>query len=69
MEPIFDAGLDIVGDRLVEINAISSGGLNAAGKLEGVDFGQEVSRLIERKVAHRRPYGTQLRSRALAVMD
>jgi glutathione synthase len=66
---IFDVGLDIVGDKLVEINAISSGGLNAAGRLEGVDFGQEVIRLIERKVAYRRQYGTQLRNRALAVMD
>jgi glutathione synthase len=27
------------------------------GKLEGVDFGEEVVRLIERKVAHRRQYG------------
>ena len=66
---IFDAGLDIVGDRLVEINAISSGGLNAAGRLEGVDFGQAVIRLIERKVAHRRQYGSGLRNRALAVLD
>jgi glutathione synthase len=66
---IFDVGLDIVGDKLVEINAISAGGLNAAGRLEGVDFGAEVVRLIERKVAYRRHYGTQLRNRALAVMD
>jgi glutathione synthase len=66
---IFDAGLDIVGDKLVEINAISSGGLNVAGKLEEADFGAEVVRLIERKVAYRRQYGTQLRNRALAVMD
>jgi glutathione synthase len=66
---IFDAGLDIVGDRLVEINAISSGGLNAAGVLEGVDFGGEVIRLIERKVAHRRHYGSQLRNRAMAVLE
>ncbi len=66
---IFDAGIDIVGDRLVEINAISAGGLNAAGKLEGVDFGAAVIELIERKVAHRRKYGAQLRNRALAVMD
>jgi glutathione synthase len=66
---IFDAGVDIVGDKLVEINAISSGGLNAAGRLEGVDFGKEVVRLIERKVLHRRRYGPQLRNRALAVMD
>jgi glutathione synthase len=66
---IFDAGIDIVGSKLVEINAISAGGLNAAGRLEGVDFGEEVIRLIERKVAHRRQYGAQLRNRALAVME
>ena len=66
---IFDAGLDIVGDKLVEINGISSGGLNAAGVLEGVDFGGEVVRLIERKVAHRRRYGAELRNRALAVLE
>ena len=66
---IFDVGIDIVGNKLVEINAISAGGLNAAGELEGVDFGSEVLRLIERKVAHRRRYGHQLRNRALAVMD
>jgi glutathione synthase len=66
---IFDVGLDIVGDKLVEINAISAGGLNAAGRLEGVDFGSEVVRLIERKVNYRRQYGAQLRNRALAVLD
>ncbi|CAN5687481.1 glutathione synthase [soil metagenome] len=66
---IFDVGIDIVGDKLVEINSISSGGLNAAGRLEGVDFGQAVVCMIERKVNHRRLYGQQLRNRALAVMD
>lgn len=66
---IFDAGLDIVGDKLVEINAISSGGLNAASRLEGVKFGEAVVRLIERKVEYRRRYGHQLRNRALAVME
>jgi glutathione synthase len=66
---IFDVGLDIVGDKLVEINTISSGGLNAASRLEGVNFGEAVVRLIERKVDHRRRYGPQLRNRALAVMD
>lgn len=66
---IFDAGLDIVGDKLVEINTISSGGLNAASKLEGVSFGEPVVRMIERKVAYRQRYGQQLRNRALATMD
>lgn len=66
---IFDVGLDIVGDKLVEINSMSSGGLNAAGKLEGVEFGAAVIRLIERKVAYRRRYGQQMRNRELAVME
>ncbi len=66
---IFDVGLDIVGDKLVEINTISAGGLNAASQFEGVAFGEEVIRLIERKVAHRKRYGQQVRNRALAVMD
>lgn len=66
---IFDVGLDIVGDKLVEINAMSAGGLNAASELEGVDFGAAVVELIERKVRYRQRYGAQLRNRALAVMD
>lgn len=66
---LFDVGLDIVGDKLVEINSVSSGGLNAAGKLAGVRFGEAVIRLIERKVAYRERYGSQLRNRALAVME
>lgn len=66
---LFDVGLDIVGDKLVEVNTISVGGLNIAGKLEGVDFGAEVVRLIERKVAHKRRYGTQLSNRTLAAME
>jgi glutathione synthase len=66
---IFDVGLDIVGDRLVEINSISAGGLNAASRLEGVNFGEAVIRLIERKVEYKQRYGAQLRNRALAVME
>lgn len=66
---IFDVGLDIVGDKLVEINAISAGGLNAASHIEQVDFGVGVIELIERKVEFRKRYGAQLRNRALAVMD
>ena len=53
----------------MEINTISSDGLNAAGRLEGVSFGEAVVRMIERKVAYRQRYGQQLRNRALAVME
>jgi glutathione synthase len=68
-DALFDVGLDIVGERLVEINTISFGGLNMAGKLQGVDFGAAVVRLIERKVEYRKRYGPQLTNRAIAVME
>lgn len=66
---IFLAGIDIVGDRIVEINTISPGGLNIAGKLEGVNFGDEVVRAIERKLRYREAYGGALTNRQLASMD
>lgn len=66
---MFEVGIDIVGDKLVEINPISSGGLNAAGRLEGVNFGEELIRAIERKVEHRRHYGNRIPNRELAVME
>ncbi len=47
---IFLCGLDIVGDRLVEINTISPGGLWSASRLEGKDFGDAVIRAVERKL-------------------
>lgn len=66
---IFFAGLDIVGDRLVEINTISAGGLNIAGKLLGVDFGGAVIAAVERKVFYKRHYGEHIRNIELATLD
>lgn len=66
---LFEVGIDIVGDKVVEINAISSGGLNAAGKLEGVNFGTEIVRAIERKVRYKRQHGHALSNRQLAGME
>jgi glutathione synthase len=65
---IFFAGLDIVGDRIVEINTISTGGLNATSVLEKVEFAPEVIRLIERKVEIRRSYGGHISNIELATM-
>jgi glutathione synthase len=65
---IFFAGLDIVGERIVEINCISTGGLNVAGVLEKVDFATEVIRRIERKVEIRRQYGGHIANIELATM-
>lgn len=50
---IFLAGLDIVDNRLLEINVLSPGGLDGASKLEGVNFFTEVIHAIEGKLKDR----------------
>lgn len=65
---IFFAGLDIIGDRIVEINTISTGGLVSASRLEKRDFGDVVIRLLERKLELRRHYGPALANRILATL-
>lgn len=39
---IFLAGLDIVGDKIMEVNVFSPGGLGSAGRFAGVDFAAAV---------------------------
>ncbi len=56
---MFLVGLDIVGDKLVEINVFSPGGLNTAQRLEGVNFCRRVVEAMARKV----DYAHQLQRR------
>jgi len=49
---MFLVGLDIVGDKLMEINVFSPGGLGSAQKFEGVNFSRAVVRALERKVQY-----------------
>ncbi len=49
---MFLVGLDIVGDKLMEINVFSPGGLDGAQHLEGVNFCRHVIYALERKVEH-----------------
>jgi glutathione synthase len=49
---MFLVGLDIVGDKLMEINVFSPGGLGSAQKLEGVNFSDAVIDALERKVGY-----------------
>ncbi len=51
---MFLVGLDIVGDKLLEINVFSPGGLHCASHLQGVDFCKAVIEALERKVAYRK---------------
>jgi glutathione synthase len=63
---MFLVGLDIVGDKLMEINVFSPGGLGSAAKFEKVDFSCAVIEAIERKVAAR-AVDRALGNRQLAV--
>jgi glutathione synthase len=49
---MFLVGLDIVGDKLMEINVFSPGGLGSAQKFEKVNFTHPVIRALERKVQY-----------------
>lgn len=48
---MFLSGLDIVGNKLMEINIFSPGGIGTASKLNNVDFHKPVIRAIEEKLA------------------
>ena len=53
---MFLVGLDIVGDKLMEINVFSPGGLGSAQKFEKVTFTQGVLDALDRKVDYMRYY-------------
>ena len=53
---MFLVGLDIVGDKLMEINVFSPGGLGSAQKFEKVNFTHAVIHALERKVKYMHYY-------------
>lgn len=65
---MFLVGLDIVGDKLMEINVFSPGGLNSAENFEKVDFSKTIILDIERKVNMKRNSQFMMRNRELAVL-
>jgi glutathione synthase len=54
---MFLVGLDIVGDKLMEINVFSPGGLGSAQQFEKINFSSYVIKAIERKVNYMQFYG------------
>ncbi len=54
---MFLVGLDIVGDKLMEINVFSPGGLGSAQQFEKTNFSTHVIEAIERKVQYMHHYG------------
>jgi glutathione synthase len=65
---MFLVGIDIVGDKLMEINVFSPGGLNVMGQMYGVDFSTEVIKSIEKKVHYRNVYSKSLFNSQLATL-
>jgi glutathione synthase len=65
---MFLVGLDVVGDKLMEINVFTPGGLGSAAVFAKVDFTETVIQALEQKVHYRRYYGAQLDNRDLATL-
>jgi glutathione synthase len=62
------AGLDIVGDKMMEINVDTPGGINMIEDATGVDFSSHIIADLERKVRLRQQYNRTLSNTELAVM-
>lgn len=65
---MFLVGLDIVGDKLMEVNVFSPGGLGSCQSLYEVDFTTAIIEDLQRKVQMRGHYGAQLPNKSLATL-
>jgi len=65
---MFMVGLDIVGDKILEINVFTPGGLPDIAALYDVDFTVAVIEALETKVAIRKANGSSISNRALATL-
>lgn len=65
---MFLVGIDIVGEKVLEVNVFSPGNLESCSALAGVDFTSPVLDSIERKVAIAKQYQRAFDNKRLAVM-
>ncbi len=65
---MFLVGLDIVKDKLMEINVFTPGGLGSAQQATGVDFAEIVIADLERKVRGKKYYGRNISNAQMATM-
>ncbi|QDU82358.1 Glutathione synthetase [Polystyrenella longa] len=65
---MFLVGLDIVDDKLMEINVFSPGGLGSSEQVTGVDFTEAIIRDLERKIKYRSYYGSHMSNQDIASM-
>ena len=66
---LFFVGLDIVKDKLIEINVLSPGGMEHFKDIGLPPFTDIVIEAIERKVEYKNIYKGQLSNRTLATMQ
>jgi glutathione synthase len=65
---MFLVGLDIVGDKILEVNVFTPGGLCSISDMHKSDFADTVVAALERKVAIRASYGAAIPNRSLATL-
>lgn len=66
---LFFVGLDIVDDKLIEINVLSPGGLDHCKEMGMTDFTDSIVDALERKMKYKQYYKNKLSNRVLATMD
>lgn len=65
---MFLVGVDIVGDKILEVNVFSPGNLGSCSTLAGVDFSVPILDAIERKVSIAKDHSQAFDNRHLAVL-
>jgi glutathione synthase len=65
---MFLVGLDIVGDKILEINVFTPGGLPDVADMHKIDFSEEIVAALEDKLAIRKTYAGSISNRALATL-
>ncbi len=65
---MFLVGIDIVGDKILEVNVFSPGNLGSCSRMAGVDFSVPILAAMERKVAIAGQYAQTFDNRHLAIL-
>jgi glutathione synthase len=65
---MFLVGLDIVGEKVLEINVFTPGGLHNLAQLYETNFSDSVITSLEEKIAARDAYGGDLENSRLATL-
>jgi glutathione synthase len=65
---MFLVGLDIVADKLIEVNVFSPGGIGSSSEFAGLDFARVIIEDLQRKVEYRKYYNGRMKNVELATL-